>query len=138
MKPGADQGRQDRVTCEGGCHCGAVRFRLRLPKRVEVRRCTCSICRMTGYEHLTVGREHFELRSGQDALEEYRFNTGVARHLFCRHCGIKSFYVPRSHPHAYSVHLGCVELPDAVTVSWGTIDGANWEDQVGDFDDMEN
>ena len=93
---------------------------------------------MTGYEHLTVGREHFELRSGQDALEEYRFNTGVARHLFCRHCGIKSFYVPRSHPHAYSVHLGCVELPDAVTVSWGTIDGANWEDQVGDFDDMEN
>ncbi len=127
-----------RVSCEGGCHCGAVRFRLSLPAQVEVRRCTCSICRMTGYEHLTVTRDHFELLAGEDALEEYRFHTGVARHLFCRHCGIKSFYVPRSHPHGYSVHLGCVDLPASVTVSWGTFDGANWEDHVEDLDAMEN
>jgi hypothetical protein len=93
---------------------------------------------MTGYEHLTVGREHFELLSGEGALEEYRFNTGVARHLFCRHCGIKSFYVPRSHPHAYSVHLGCVDLPRDVHVSWGTFDGSKWEDHVEDLDAMEN
>jgi hypothetical protein len=128
----------ERVSCEGGCHCGAVRFRLSLPRQVEVRRCTCSICRMTGYQHLTVTRDHFELLAGAEALEAYRFNTGVAQHLFCRHCGIKSFYVPRSHPHAYSVHLGCVDLPASVAVSWGTFDGANWEDHVEDLDAMEN
>lgn len=127
----------ERHPCEGGCHCGAVRFRITVPERVEVRRCNCSICSLTGYQHLTVGRAHFELLRGEDALSEYRFNTGVARHLFCRHCGIKSFYVPRSHPHAVSVHLASLELPPAVTISWGEFDGANWEAHIAELRDVE-
>lgn len=128
----------ERIECEGGCHCGAVRFRLALPASVEVRRCNCSICRMTGYQHLTVERRHFTLLSGEAALTEYRFNTGRARHLFCRHCGIKSFYVPRSHPEAYSVHLACVELPGSVEVRWGDFDGANWEAHIDEIRDIVN
>lgn len=93
---------------------------------------------MTAYEHLTIGRDHFHLLCGEASLMEYRFNTGVARHLFCRHCGVKSFYVPRSHPDAYSVHLACVDLPESVAVSWGTFDGANWEAHAEDLDAMEN
>ena len=127
-----------RVACEGGCHCGAVRFRITLPERIEVRRCNCSICRRTGYQHLTVPRAHFSLLAGEEDLQEYRFNTGIARHLFCRHCGIKSFYVPRSHPHAYSVHLACVDLPASVEVSWGEFDGANWERHIDEIRDIEN
>ncbi len=127
-----------RHECEGGCHCGAVRFRLSLPGRIQVRRCNCSICRMTGYLHLTVAREDFTLLRGADALSEYRFNTGVARHLFCKTCGIKSFYVPRSHPEALSVHLGCVDLPDHIEVQLGTFDGANWEDHIDEIQDIIN
>lgn len=129
---------KDRIECEGGCHCGAVRFRLALPPRIEVRRCNCSICRMTGYQHLTVAQSDFELLEGSDDLVEYRFNTGVARHLFCRRCGIKSFYVPRSHPEAWSVHLACVELPDGVEVNWGDFDGADWEAHIGEIRDIVN
>jgi len=80
--------------------------------------------------HLTVAKRDFELLDGHDRLQEYTFNTGTARHLFCTVCGIKSFYVPRSHPHAFSVNLNCVELPDDIEVEWGEFDGRNWEANV--------
>ena len=85
---------------------------------------------MTGYAHLFVPRERFHMLRGQDELTSYRFNTEQAEHLFCRRCGIKSFYVPRSHPEAFSVHLDCLELPDAVNVTIRAFDGANWERNI--------
>jgi hypothetical protein len=64
---------------------------------------------MTGFVHLIVPASRFRLLQGEDAFTEYRFNTGTARHLFCKYCGVKSFYVPRSHPHGYSVNLRCID-----------------------------
>jgi len=64
---------------------------------------------MSGYLHLIVPRSRFRLLRGADELTEYTFNTRTARHLFCRHCGVKSFYVPRSNPDAYSVNVRCLE-----------------------------
>ncbi len=125
-------------TCEGGCHCGAVAFRVQLPDTVDVLRCNCSICRKSGYLHLTVPHENFELRSGEENLVEYRFNTGEARHLFCRTCGIKSFYQPRSHPQAWSVNFGCVDLPESLNVRWQDFDGRNWEKHVSEISEKVN
>ena len=98
------------VTHRGGCHCGAVAFEVDAPARLTVSDCNCSICRMSGYQHLIVPRTRFRLVKGADSLTEYRFNTGSARHLFCRHCGVKSFYVPRSNPDGYSVNARCLEV----------------------------
>ena len=97
------------VTHRGGCHCGAVAFEVDAPARLTVSDCNCSICRMSGYQHLIVPRARFRLLKGADSLSEYRFNTGTARHLFCRHCGVKSFYVPRSNPDGYSVNARCLD-----------------------------
>ena len=97
------------VTHRGGCHCGAVAFEVDAPARLTVSDCNCSICRMSGYQHLIVPRARFRLLQGAESLTEYRFNTGVARHLFCRHCGVKSFYVPRSNPDGYSVNARCLD-----------------------------
>ena len=97
------------ITHRGGCHCGAVAFEVEAPARILVSECNCSICRMTGFLHLIVPRTRFHLLRGQDALTEYRFNTGSARHLFCSRCGVKSFYVPRSNPDGYSVNLRCLD-----------------------------
>jgi len=97
------------VTYTGGCHCGAVRFEVEAEPRPKVQECTCTICRMTAFVHLIVPASRFRLLSGEDALTQYRFNTGTARHLFCKHCGVKSFYVPRSHPHGYSVNARCLD-----------------------------
>lgn len=106
------------VTHRGGCHCRRVRIEVDAPARIEVLDCNCSICRMTGFLHLIVPAARFRLLSGDDDLTEYRFNTGAARHLFCRHCGIRSFYVPRSHPDGYSVNARCL---DPATVSAMTV-----------------
>lgn len=96
-------------THRGGCHCGAVTFEVDAPARVTVSECDCSICRMSGYLHLIVPQARFRLLRGADALTEYRFNTGTARHLFCRRCGVKSFYVPRSNPDGYSINVRCLD-----------------------------
>jgi hypothetical protein len=93
----------------GRCHCGAVRFEVEAPAVIEALDCNCSICRMTGFLHLIVPAARFRLLQGADALTEYTFNTGTAKHRFCRHCGVKSFYMPRSHPDGYSVNVRCLE-----------------------------
>ena len=87
--------------------------------------CNCSVCRMTAYLHIMVPHEHFELISGCDSLASYRFGTGAAEHLFCRQCGIKSFYQPRSHPDAWSVNANCLDEPLELVVE--KFDGRNWE-----------
>lgn len=117
--------------CVGGCHCGRVKFEIKVPAQQIVHRCNCSICLKTGFLHVIVPKEQFRLLEGEADLAEYRFNTGVARHLFCRVCGIKSFYVPRSHPDGYSVNLNCVELPDDVQVTIEDFDGSNWRKSRG-------
>ena len=112
---------------EGGCHCRAVRFVAEAPEVVEILDCNCSICSMTGFRHLIVPHEDFTLVSGRDALTSYRFGTGAAEHLFCRICGVKSFYQPRSHPAAWSVNLNALENRDALTITVRRFDGRNWE-----------
>lgn len=99
-------------TLQGGCHCGRVRFEVDAAPAFEVLDCNCSICRMTGFLHLIVSASCFRLQSGAGELVEYTFNTGTAKHLFCGHCGIKAFYVPRSHPHGFSVNARCLDGVD--------------------------
>jgi len=112
----------------GGCHCGRVRFEVRAPARIRVNECNCSICSKSGYLHLVVPKERFTLLSGEEVLTTYTFNTGRAKHLFCSICGIKSFYVPRSHPDGVSVNARCLDegTVEAMTIGPKT-DGRNWE-----------
>ena len=115
-------------TCSGGCHCGRVRFEVEIPDKLVVHRCNCSICKKSGYLHLTVIVSKFKLLRGEESLVDYRFHTGVARHLFCGTCGIKSYYVPRSHPDAFSVNLNCIDLPGEIDVTIKDFDGSNWSE----------
>ena len=112
----------------GGCHCGAVRFEADVPEEVEILDCNCSVCSMTGFRHLIVPHGDFRLLSGGDALTSYRFGTRTAEHLFCKTCGIKSFYQPRSHPEAWSVNLNALDDPGALTIHVCAFDGRNWEE----------
>src|SRR5512138_985253 len=115
------------VTHRGGCHCGAVAFEAEAPPRLVVHDCNCSICSMTGYWHLIVPASRFRLLRGEADLAEYTFNSGVARHLFCRRCGIKSFYVPRSNPDGFSVNARCLDRSTVEDIVVEPFDGQNWE-----------
>ena len=116
-----------RREATGGCHCGQVRFRVRFADPPELLDCNCSICSRTGFLHLIVPAADFTLERGADALTDYRWGSGTARHLFCRTCGIKSFYVPRTHPDCYSVHWRALEGVDDVVPAITKFDGRQWE-----------
>lgn len=118
------------TTHKGGCHCGRVTFEVDAPAEIEASRCNCSVCKMTGYLHLIVPESDFRLLSGQDDIETYTFNTGVAKHFFCRQCGIKSFYVPRSHPTGISVNVNCLDPRTVRQISETPFDGQNWEQNI--------
>jgi hypothetical protein len=115
----------------GGCHCGRVRFDVEAPGRVEVYQCNCSRCRMTGFLHLLVPRTRFRLQQGADALTTYTFNTHTAKHVFCRVCGIESFYVPRSNPDGYDVDVRCLDGGTIESIAILPFDGQNWEQHAG-------
>jgi hypothetical protein len=112
---------------EGGCHCGAVRFEAEVPQQVTVLDCNCSICSKTGFRHIIVPHGDFRLMRGDEVLTSYRFGTGAAEHLFCRVCGVKSFYQPRSHPDAWSVNLNAVDDTAGLAVTSQSFHGRNWE-----------
>jgi hypothetical protein len=111
----------------GGCHCGCVRFEIEAPARIEVAECNCSICAKVAYLHLIVPAERFHLLAGREDLTTYTFNTGVARHHFCKHCGVKSFYIPRSHPDGVSVNARCIEGVTIESMTVVPFDGRNWD-----------
>ena len=113
-------------TMEGGCHCGRVRFRV-TASLDRVTQCNCSICAKKGFLHLIVPPAQFELLRGKDDLTTYEFNTGIAKHTFCKHCGIHPFYVPRSDPDKVDVNARCLDGIDATAITPKLFDGKNWE-----------
>jgi hypothetical protein len=92
------------------CHCGAVVLELSLPHGiVDPRRCDCSICRRKGAVVASVALDGIRIVQGADALREYRFGTGTARHFFCSVCGIYTHHQRRSNPDEYGFNVGCLE-----------------------------
>ena len=116
----------------GGCHCGRVRFEVMAPASPEVSECNCSMCSKSGYLHLVVPADRFKLVAGEDVLTSYSFNTGTAKHLFCSVCGIKSFYVPRSHPDGFSVNARCLDPGTVTEITVSQTNGREWEQQYPD------
>ncbi len=113
----------------GGCHCGRVRFLVRV-KSFQAIDCNCSICAKKGFLHLIVAPADFELEQGADALATYTFNTRLAKHRFCRFCGVHPFYTPRSHPDQIDVNVRCLDSDAAERFRIEPFDGQNWEDSV--------
>ncbi|MDH5445068.1 MAG: GFA family protein [Gammaproteobacteria bacterium] len=120
----------DTITHHGGCHCGAVRYEVDAPADLEVTECNCSICSKSGSLHLIVNSDRFRLLKGEDNLITYTFDTHEAKHYFCKNCGIKSFYIPRSHPEGFSVNARCLDEGTVQSMTISQFDGKNWEKNI--------
>ena len=121
------------TTHKGGCHCGRVRFEFDAPAHLEATECNCSICYRSAYLHVFVSRDNFRLLQGEDAISTYTFNSKVAQHHFCKVCGVKSFYVPRSHPDGLSINVRCLDRDTIDEVTVTPFDGQNWEKNVSEL-----
>lgn len=95
---------------DGACHCGAVRFRVRLSDGLRsARRCTCSYCRMRGAIAVSADLDAIEILAGADMLSLYQFGTMTAKHHFCSRCGIYTHHQRRSNPRQYGINLACLD-----------------------------
>lgn len=114
------------TTFTGGCHCGAVRFQVITSARALFD-CNCSLCSKKGFLHLIATETEVTWLSGRDQLREYTFNTHVAKHWFCQHCGIHAIYRPRSHPDGYSINARCLAGDAWKALPIKPFDGQHWE-----------
>lgn len=112
------------TTYKGSCHCGAVRFEVQTTLSPALR-CNCSLCKRKGAVMAAVAPEHFTLLSGEDHLTLYQAMTRIAKHYFCRVCGIYTFHRPRTNPNIYRVNVGCLEGVDPLALEVGLHDGAS-------------
>jgi hypothetical protein len=114
---------------QGSCHCGGIQFEVEAPDDLQVEECNCSICAKSGFLHLIVPKSKFRLLSAEEHISTYTFNTGVAKHMFCRICGIKPFYIPRSNPDGYDINVRCLDTkPRSITIE--QFDGQKWENHA--------
>lgn len=99
----------DMTNTAGACHCGTVRFAVRLTNGLRTaRRCTCSFCRMRGAIAVSAERDGIEILAGQDSLTAYQFNSRTAKHYFCSRCGIYTHHQRRSNPRQYGINVACL------------------------------
>lgn len=98
----------DRI--RGACHCGSVRFQVRLTNGLHTaRRCSCSYCRMRGAIAVSADLSDIAIEQGEAFLTLYQFNTMTAKHYFCSKCGIYTHHQRRSNPSQYGVNVACLE-----------------------------
>ena len=119
---------------QGSCHCQAITFEVEAPEILEVDDCNCSICNKSGFLHLIVPLSKFTLLSGKNELTTYTFNTKVAKHTFCQHCGVKPFYTPRSNPDGIDINVNCLDTKP-VSMNITKFDGKNWENNASSLAD---
>jgi len=114
-------------TYSGSCHCGAVRFSFSGPEIDKGLRCNCSICRRKGamMTPYTVAADDLQINAKPDALATYTFASHVAKHHFCKVCGIYPFHQTLRKPGHYRVNLGCVDEVDANSLPCDVFDGAS-------------
>jgi len=110
-------------THRGSCHCGKVQFEIQSTLEPS-NRCNCSLCQRRGAVMTRVPADRFRLLAGEEVLSLYQFNTRVAKHYFCKACGIYTFHRPRVAPELYGVNVGCLEGVDPFSLKVGGIDGA--------------
>ena len=119
-----------RLTYTGSCHCGRVRFEI-ITDLARASECNCSICTKKAYLHHMVAADDFRLLAGDDDLATYQFGTMTARHQFCRHCGVASFFRPRANPAHYMVNVRCLDNVNLKSLRIEQFDGRNWELRPG-------
>ncbi len=115
---------------KGGCHCGKIEYQVDVTEGISLVECNCTICSKTAYLHLIVPKKDFSLIKGEDEYSTYTFDTHEAKHHFCKTCGIKSFYIPRSHPNGVSVNARCLQEFNQTLYEIEKFDGLHWEENI--------
>lgn len=120
----------EMVLHRGGCHCGEVEYEVLAPSHLHVYNCNCSICTKKQNRHFIVPKSRFKLLKGAEYLTTYTFNSHLAKHMFCRICGVQSFYQPRSNPDGYGIMPHCLDPSTVTGMTVEDFNGVAWEESM--------
>ena len=100
----------------GSCHCGSVKFSVKtdLSKVVQ---CNCSICKRKNAKMNLVPKDAITITHGEENLTIYQFGTNIAKHFFCKTCGIYTHHQRKSDPNGIGVNLGCLDELDSFAIN---------------------
>lgn len=112
---------------QGSCHCGSISYSFEAPEITKGLRCNCSICQKKGavMSDFVLAPDELHIEIKDDALATYQFGNQVARHQFCRKCGIYPFHTTFRVPNHYRINLGCVEGVNPLDLEIAVFDGAS-------------
>lgn len=110
---------------QGSCHCGAIKFQFSSDQIDKGLRCNCSICLRKGalMSAFVLDADQLKIEAEPDALGLYQFGSKIAKHHFCRNCGIYTFHETVRKPGSYRVNLGCIDGIDASQLPSELFDG---------------
>jgi hypothetical protein len=98
---------------KGRCHCGGVEFTVELENGLQdLRRCNCSLCRRKSAIMASVPLNDLIVTKGAELLSLYTWNTGTAKHYFCKICGIYTHHQRRSNPALFGFNVACLDGVD--------------------------
>lgn len=143
------------VLHKGSCHCQKVKFQIIHSPHLELNECNCSICYIKGknaasqdskpslkvssitsfpyfpgFQGFVIEKSALKSLEGKENLETYKFGTGTAHHMFCKHCGISPLTVPRSYPDGYNINYRCLQRDNVSSINVTPRDGQNWEQEM--------
>ena len=104
----------------GSCHCGAVNFEVETDLKL-VKQCNCSICKRKFTKMGIAPKDKLKVTKGEDYLSLYQFGSNIAKHYFCKKCGIYTHHARKSDPNGIGFNIGCVDNIDIFEVESETL-----------------
>ena len=93
------------------CHCGNVKLLLETDLKI-VKQCNCSICKRKNAKMNILPKDAIISISGEENLSTYQFGTNIAKHYFCKNCGIYTHHRSYTNPENYEFNVACIDNVD--------------------------
>ena len=94
------------------CHCGKVKLLIETDLKI-LKQCNCSICKRKNAKMNILPKDAIISISGEENLSTYQFGTNLAKHYFCKKCGIYTHHQRKSDPNGIGVNIGCIDDIDS-------------------------
>ena len=103
------------------CHCGAVELDIETDLSI-VKQCNCSMCKRKNAKMNILPKESIKVINGKENLSMYQFGTNIAKHFFCKKCGIYTHHFRKSDPNGIAVNIGCIDEIDSFSINSEVLD----------------
>ena len=97
------------------CHCGSVELTFESDLSV-IKQCNCSICKRKFAKMNILPKDSIKSIKGENNLSFYQFGTNLAKHFFCKICGIYTHHNRKSDPDGIGINIGCIDEIDPFSI----------------------